>query len=110
MQSDNHEQSLLPSQVQQELQRVLWLAIKSRKRTLFGHKVNDLKDNGQKDNDQRDNKVNDLSSIQRTSSNALKNPTRTKMAKSPKTNFQNKCSECSPASIQTKMVQSTVKN
>jgi hypothetical protein len=82
------------------------------------NKVNDLKDNDQrdnkvndlKDNDQRDNKVNDLSSIQRTSSNALKNPTRTKMAKSPKTNFQNKCSECSPASIQTKMVRSTVKN
>ena len=43
MQSDNHAQSLLPSQVQQELQRVLWSAIKSRKRTLFGHKVNDLK-------------------------------------------------------------------
>lgn len=43
MQSDNHAQSLLPSQVQQELQRVLWSAIKSHKRTLFGQKINDLK-------------------------------------------------------------------
>ena len=44
MQSDNHAQSLLPSQVQQELQRVLWSAIKSHKRTLFGQKINDLND------------------------------------------------------------------
>ena len=43
MQSDNHAQSLLPSQVQQELQRVLWSAIKSHKRTLFGQKINNLK-------------------------------------------------------------------
>ena len=42
MQSDNHTQALLAPKVQRELQRVLWQAITSRKRTLFGRPINDL--------------------------------------------------------------------
>jgi hypothetical protein len=64
--------------------------------------VNDLKVN--KVNDRKDSQVNDRSSIQRTLLNASRNPTRTTMAKLPKTNSQNKCNECSPTSIRTKMV------